>query len=179
MLDSLQVGDPLGLSGISGRSPTSSSVLTPTMNLLKWTEAMDNAVWTKIAVTVAPNTVASPSPPGDGSLVADTCSFVGANRFLRQTTAIAAATGSNSASFTPTVGVWNQFTATAPFDTGTLTLTTFVIGISGAGGLKLNLTVLGGFVDCNLQSTNSLVVGVWGWQLETGAVFTTYAPRTV
>jgi hypothetical protein len=149
-----------------------------TQNLLRWTEAMDNAVWTKIAVTVLADAAANPNPPGDGSLTADNCSFVGSNRFLRQTTAIAAASGSNATSFTPTVGVWNQFTSTATFDTGTYTLSVFVQGVSGAGTLRLNLTVLGGFIDCNLQSTNSLICNVWGWQLETGPTFTTYIPRT-
>lgn len=140
---------------------------------------MDNAAWTKIAVTVTPDVIANPNPPGDGTLTADSCSFVGSNRFLRQTTTIAATTGSGNASFTPTVGVWTQVTATTAFDTGTYTLSVFTQGISGVGALKFGLSVLGGFIDCNLQSTNSLICAVWGFQLEVGGAFTTYVPRTV
>lgn len=155
----------------------------PASNLLLWTEALDNAVWTKgAAVTITADAASNPAPPGDGSITADLVTFGGANRFLKEASAIATVDGgaSGTLNINPVPLAWTRFQISCTFsDVGSYVASVYVLLSAGAGTLRLSLNGSGGFVTVTLTSITAAVSAyVWGWQLETGALATGYVPRT-
>lgn len=142
---------------------------------------MDNAAWTKSVVTVTPDALANPSPPGDGTLTADSCAWGGATRALRQLTSLAV-TGLSAGGLTinPAVDAvgWTRFSVTQAVDGVNYCLSLYLIYVSGAGKLTLSMFNLSGAVRVNLVADNAVTCGVWGWQLEVGSSPSTYVPRT-
>lgn len=141
---------------------------------------MDNAAWTKIAVTITPDNIANPSPPGDGSATADLCAFSGANRTLSQTTTIPATTGpGTSTDFTPAV-TFNREFHTAAIDGVNYVVSVYVQDQGALGNtLRLSIQVVGGFIQARVVSSGgSVSAHIWGWQLELGTVPSAYIPRT-
>lgn len=165
----LDVGAQRAASGGGGGGGTS--------NLLLWTEALDNAAWSK-NIGVTPDASANPFPPGDGTSTADLCTFVAANRFILQSSGIVAASGGAVLNITPT-GTWTRYVRDTVFDVGTYTLSVYVQGVSGLGTLRLTLDVAGGVIEAKITATGAAsVANIWGWQLETGGTATGYVPRT-
>lgn len=167
----------LGLGLDVGAAPVAPAPPGGASNLLLWTEAMDNAVWSKNA-SVTPDASANPSPPGDGSSTADLCTFVAANRFILQSSGIPATSGSAVLNITPT-GTWTRYVRDTVFDVGTYTVSVYVQGVSGLGTLRLVLDVAGGVIEAKITAIAAAsVANIWGWQLETGGSATGYVPRT-
>lgn len=139
---------------------------------------MDDAVWTKVVVTVTPDDAASPNPPGDGSSTADLCFWSGANRTLAQTTTVAATAGSGATSFLP-AATWNRESVTVVIDGASYTASVYVQDQGATGNqLRLFVDVSGGFIRVRLVSLDgSSAAHVWGWQLEQSASATAYQKR--
>lgn len=185
-------GSPLWHAGIQSCPPAfafqaapAAAVAPPALpegNQLLWTEAMDNAAWTKTTfLTVTADLAPNPSPPGDGSSTADQCAYANFSRRLSQTTTLACS-GAELAmtNINPVPASWTRFNATATFTgLGDLVASVYVQFISGLGSLRLDIDVVGGFIRCSLLSVGGAVAAnVWGWQLESGATPTAYSPRT-
>lgn len=139
---------------------------------------MDDAVWTKVVVTVTPDDAASPNPPGDGSSTADLCSWGGSNRTLLQASSVVGAAGSYSTTFTPAVS-WNRETLTGSIDGADYTASVYIQDQGATGNqLRLFLEVSGGVIRVRLFSVGgSVAAHVWGWQLEQSASATAYQKR--
>lgn len=147
-------------------------------NLLRWTEALDNAAWTKgTGVSVLADQL---SEPVNGAATADEVLYVLGNRNLSQLTTIVATVGTATAIITPSV-LWGRSTLSATFDTGAYTLSFYMQrGPTNLGQIRLVLEVVGGFVNVRASSfAGSVDAYMTDWQLETGSVATVYQPRTV
>jgi hypothetical protein len=145
-------------------------------NLLLRSEEFDDASWAKTNTTITANTTISP----DGSQNADTMDVVDGNSRITQTLSLGAGTYTISAyvrvlstttagqlRFAPVVdgsNVNSFFTATSGWQRFTQTFT----AVSGVTSVALR-GAAGGFVG---------TIAVYGFQLETGSVATSYIPTT-
>lgn len=152
----------------AGTYVNSSGFITSTpanANLILYTEAFDNATWTKTTTTVTANSIAAP----DGTMTADTLSATGINALTRQTF---------TATATPyTFSVYlKRKTGSGNIDI-TVDGTTYVTQSITSDWVRYSttLTPAAGSKTAGIRiATNSDEVYVWGAQLELGSSATTY-----
>ena len=144
-------------------------------NLLLWTEALDNAVWTKSAgVTVAANVAADPvSAP-----TADRVTSPALNGSVSQVSLTAAATGSAvTLDYTLTTS-WSRQEATGTFDGLPFTFSCYLKAGDAGSDVRLQLDRSGGFLRVQvIDRADGVVVLAWGAQLEQAASASAYRAR--
>lgn len=165
--------DPLSLSFLSGR--VGSGSVPVATNLLRWTEAFDNAVWGKVDVAATANAATAP----DSNLTADRLTFSVAGQIL-QTTTVAVASGAAVAGSASVDTTWQRFAVTRSFDSLPYTFSIYLKADSP--GLDINYRIFrsGGFLVVDLVDISELgpEIYAWGAQLEQSAFATAYVPRT-
>ena len=137
-------------------------------NLLRYSEAFDNAVWTKSAgVTVTANYGASPS----GSTNAARLQFNAANLSLSQGTSLAAGMVCSGSVWAKGVAGQSITVSSGGIDQ------LFVLSGAWQRLQANNKTATGGaFAISTLGGATARDLQVWGAQLETGALTTSYYP---
>lgn len=158
----------LGLSPALGSAPVSAPA-GPNPNLLLWSEALDNAAWTKTACTIVPDQ--------DGT--ADELASTGATCALRQVTNTASTSG---AAVTAVVGPhpagYVNDSLTGTFDGLPYTLTMRSKDAGGGESVTLRIDRSGGFLRASVEDPSGAAdILIAFLQLEQAGAFTTYHRR--
>ena len=141
-------------------------------NLLRWTDAFDNAVWAYSSASVA---------AGSGSDGSDRVTNASISGAVRQASQTAAASGAAATANIETSAVWVRNHVTGFFDGQAYVFSIEVKDATGGGipALRLRLDISGGFLRCSIEDRgDEAIYDVRRAQLETGAAPSTYVPRT-
>lgn len=144
-------------------------------NLLLWTEAFDNAVWTATSAAIVADAVADPF----AVLTAETVTN-SAGGALRQISGTASTTGAAATALVDTGGEWIRRSVSGTFDSLSYTFSVYLRDGTGGGipSLRLRLDRSGGFLRCSIEDAgDEAIYHAWGAQLEQAASASTYQKR--
>lgn len=165
----------VGLSaGLGGAAQGGGAPASPNPNLLLWSEALDNAAWTKAGAMVNANTALD---PGGVESTADEIVFAASGSVRQVTTTPALAGDPVFVSASPTAE-WGRFSISGTFDEAVYVFSVYIRDPSASASVTLRIDRSGGFLRCSLiegLAEGFSVLVAWA-KLETPDL-TTYVKR--
>lgn len=158
-----------------GRVISAAVEAEPNINLLLWSEALDDATWTKTSCSVTPQAAVDPG----GMNTAEAMISAAPGAALRQVTTTAAAAGAAVTAVLAFGFSYARGSVTGTFDGEVYTFSIYArdTGVALEPAVTLRIDRSGGFLRCSIEDPVGDGEYLLAWaQLQVGAM-TAYSPR--